>query len=188
MTNRARIGLNVGIGVAFVAALAALCAPPFAFVRGNFRRGSCHTAMEQIGLGFSQYAQDYDGVLPLDSRPEGWVGALHVYLKSERIFQCPSETARGAENLTDFWFNRRLAGATNKTVISPNRTLLAGDGEASDDPNVSLQVLPPRWRTKDDSPARRHLSGAVYLFVDGHAKWLKPERIDAAQSARFAVN
>lgn len=30
------------------------------------------------------------------------------------------------------------------------------------------------------SAARRHLEGANYAFADGHAKWYKPEQIDAA--------
>lgn len=187
MSNRARTGLKILIGVAFVAVLWALCSPTVNRASGVYRRVNCQSGIQQIGLGFSQYAQDYDGILPFASRSEGWVGALHFYLKSERIFQCPAEKTRGDENLTDYWFNRRLAGVSIKAVAHPNFTLLAGDGEASDDANISLQLMPPLWRQKQDSPARRHLDGAIYLFADSHAKWLKPEEIDEIKPARFSI-
>lgn len=182
MTNRERMWLKIGIGVAFVAALVALCFPTVNRASGTYRRVNCQSGIQQIGLGFSQYAQDFDGRYPLTTQPEGWVGALHFYLKSERIFQCPAETRRDDDNLTDYWFNRRLAGGQIKAVVAPNRTFLAGDGEPSDDPNISLQLMSPLWLEKSNSPARRHLDGAVYLFVDGHAKWLSARKMGAAKA------
>ena len=70
-----------------------------------------------------------------------------------------------------------LAGVESKVVADTNATLLMGDGEPSDDPNVSLQGLPPRWIDSVDSPVRRHLETGNYLFVDGHVKSLRPQRI-----------
>ena len=160
--------------VAIIAVLAALLWPviPHRNPQGA-RRSSCQSNLKQINLGYLQYVQDYNGKFPLSSRPEGWFGALQPYLKSETIFRCPSEEARGDDNLTDYWFNRRLAGVESKTVSDPARTLLSGDGEPSDDPNVSLQLMPPLWLEKPDSPAWRHLDGANYGFADGHVKWFK---------------
>lgn len=78
--------------------------------------------------------------------------------------------------MTDYWFNRRLAGAELKTIDAAWMTLISGDGEPSDDSNISIEILPPLWMTKKDSPARRHLDYGNYLFADGHVKALKPEQ------------
>ncbi len=163
------------IVVAIIAILAALLFPTINYGSyRNARRSSCQSNLKQIGLGYLQYIQDYDKKFPLTTTKQGWFGTLQPYLKSELIFQCPSEEARGKNNLTDYWFNGRLAGVEQKRVEFPDNTLLSGDGEASDDPNISLQVLPPLWSEKEDSPARRHLDTGNYGFADGHVKSLKP--------------
>lgn len=170
------------IAVAIIAVLAAFLWPVGTGTRENAPRSSCASNLKQIGLAFAQYNNDYDDKFPLVSRPEGWVGLLQPYLKSELIFRCPSEELRGADNLTDYWFNRRLASVETKDVDNASLTFLSGDGEPSDDPNVSLQSLPPRWIEREDSPIRRHLETGNYLFADGHVKSYKPQRIEAAKS------
>jgi prepilin-type processing-associated H-X9-DG protein len=40
-------------------------------------------------------------------------------------------------------------------------------------------VLPQHWQSNENSPLYRHLGYANYLFVDGHAKSLDHERIQA---------
>ncbi len=184
MKRRAFTLKEVAVLLAVMAALIFILMPPGAFrgsARHNARRSSCVSNLKQIGLAFAQYNNDYDDKFPLVSRPEGWVGLLQPYLKTERIFQCPSEELR-ADNLTDYWFNRRLAGVESKRIADVKLTILGGDGEPSDDPNVSLQLLPPRWIEREDSPIRRHLDTGNYLFADGHVKFYKPQKIDAAES------
>ncbi len=155
---------------------AVIFVPPnlFSPARGNARRASCASNLKQIGLGYLQYAQDYNDKFPITTTKQGWFGAVQPYLKSTAIFRCPSEERRKDDNLTDYWFNRRLAGIETKAVQNTASTLLSGDGEPSDDPNVSLQLLPPLWVSREDSPARRHLEGGNYGFADGHVKWFKP--------------
>lgn len=162
--------------IAIVAVLAAFLWP--VFPRGNREnapRSSCASNLKQIGLGYLQYAQDYNEKFPITTTEQGWFGALQPYLKSEAIFRCPSEKLRDKDNLTDYWFNRRLAGVETKRIKNATSTFLSGDGEPSDDPNISLQLLPPRWIEQENSPARRHLEGANYGFADGHVKWFKAE-------------
>ena len=155
------------------------------FVRGNLNHsGSCSSNLKQIGLGLVQYTQDYDEKFPILTIEQGWVGAMQPYVRSTRLFSCPDEQERGGDNLNDYWFNRRLAGVELKQIADDKTTLLAGDGEASDDPNASLAVLPPLWISRTDSPARRHFSDtAFYLFADGHVKQLGPEKITLAKPA-----
>lgn len=144
-------------------------------------RSTCHSNLKQIGLGFYQYVQDYDEKFPILTTEQGWVGALQPYVKSTQLFVCPQETLRGADNLTDYWFNRRLAGVELKEFPAISSTFLAGDGEPSDDPNVSIQMLPPRWIEKENSPVRRHLGTGSYLYADGHVKAFKPDKITMQQ-------
>ena len=51
--------------IAIIAILAAILFPVFARARDNARRVSCMSNLKQIGLGFMQYAQDYDERYPL---------------------------------------------------------------------------------------------------------------------------
>src|SRR4051794_33716576 len=88
--------------IAIVALLASILFPVFSRVRENARRTSCQSNLKQIGLGFLQYAQDYDERLPLgmnvkpaadwpmDNRG-GWAGQIYPYLKSAQVFHCPSD-------------------------------------------------------------------------------------------------
>ena len=163
----------------FLAIVAAVLFPVFARNPPDGRRSTCASNLKQIALGFKQYVQDYDEKHPITTTEQGWFGALQPYLKSEQIFRCPQEKVRGQDNLTDYWFNRRLAGVSERNIMETTSSFLAGDGEPSDNPNVSLQLLPPLWASKAGSPARRHLEGANYAFVDGHVKWLKPQSVTA---------
>ena len=91
--------------IAIIAILAAILFPVFARARENARRSSCQSNLKQIGLGVIQYVQDYDEKYPIRNHKGNpvlgataatdatgaWVN-LQPYLKSEQIYQCPSET------------------------------------------------------------------------------------------------
>jgi prepilin-type N-terminal cleavage/methylation domain-containing protein/prepilin-type processing-associated H-X9-DG protein len=95
--------------IAIIAILAAILFPVFARARENARRASCQSNLKQIGLGLAQYVADYDDVLPdpasvgqydasnaAGSTPDKykWMDAIFPYVKSEQIFNCPSDSAR----------------------------------------------------------------------------------------------
>ena len=50
--------------IAIIAILAAILFPVFARARENARRAACQSNLKQIGLGYAQYLQDYDGRYP----------------------------------------------------------------------------------------------------------------------------
>ncbi|RYX86348.1 DUF1559 domain-containing protein [bacterium] len=87
--------------IAIIAILAAILFPVFARARENARRASCQSNLKQLGLAVIQYTQDYDEKFPINynfvttsnppTMPLGWADAMHPYIKSEQIFQCPSE-------------------------------------------------------------------------------------------------
>jgi prepilin-type processing-associated H-X9-DG protein len=87
--------------------------PGFAKAREAARRASCQSNLRQIGLGFLQYVETYDGKMPRsffgtpgDSTPEDsvpnnykWMDAIFPFIKDEKLFNCPSD---GASNLYRF--------------------------------------------------------------------------------------
>ncbi len=93
--------------IAIIALLAAILFPVFARARENARKSSCANNLKQIGLGFKQYAQDYDERWPENAQGannsiddcvnrvswSGWVSnALRPYVKSPQAYSCPSDS------------------------------------------------------------------------------------------------
>ena len=128
--------------IAIIAILAAILFPAFARARENGRRASCASNLKQIGLGFMQYTQDYDEHVPMtywdaNTGDYGWMRALQPYIKSEQLFQCPSEstgqTALGTfvlgtpvGNASDYFYNMNLGfGSLNSSAQFINSLSLA---------------------------------------------------------------
>lgn len=102
--------------IAIIAILASILFPVFARARENARRSSCQSNLKQIGLGLLQYAQDNDESMPYiyggcvnrgcTGTPSDiyngylWQDVIYPYVKSEGVFNCPSERF-GADNSTD---------------------------------------------------------------------------------------
>lgn len=103
--------------IAIIALLAAILFPVFARVREQARKASCQSNLKQLGLGFHQYIQDYDGRNPplegmetgwTDTYPggkalfrtayhnvgdaaQGWPEEIYPYVKSTQVYHCPSQ-------------------------------------------------------------------------------------------------
>ncbi|MEO6908354.1 MAG: DUF1559 domain-containing protein [Abditibacteriaceae bacterium] len=91
--------------IAIIAILAAILFPVFARARENARRASCQSNLKQLGLGTLMYTQDYDEAMPSSYYPWGayssgpsggirykWMDAIYPYVKSEQVFDCPSDS------------------------------------------------------------------------------------------------
>ncbi|BCM94441.1 hypothetical protein IAD21_06348 [Abditibacteriota bacterium] len=84
--------------IAIIAILAAILFPVFARARENARRASCSSNLKQIGLGWLQYAQDYDEkVAPATingctAAAFSWPVLLYPYIKSTQLYVCPSKS------------------------------------------------------------------------------------------------
>jgi len=83
--------------IAIIAILAAILFPVFGRARENARRSSCMSNMKQLGLGMTQYTQDYDERLPMlflgtNNTPSQvtWRYMIYPYVKSTQVFFCPS--------------------------------------------------------------------------------------------------
>ncbi len=158
----------------------------------------CQSNLKQIGLGFRQYVQDYDEKFPTArsgavqrseppySEPFGWADAIQPYLKSTRIYQCPTQAKSSLDQdavkpgFTDYWFNSQLSRLNDAALTYISNTVLSGDGNDGG-PNTNarynLPYLPKSWRDNPQSPAFRHDGGANYLFADGHVKKVVPSAI-----------
>ena len=77
--------------IAIIAILAAILFPVFARARENARRTSCLSNLRQMGMGFTQYAQDYDEQYPFSKGDSPWPAAIQPYVKSSQLFRCPSD-------------------------------------------------------------------------------------------------
>lgn len=96
--------------IAIIAILSAILFPVFFTIRGKARQTACLSNVRQLGMGFAQYMQDYDGYFPYAVDPadrdgdiwEGQFGqdiphlqwlheALQPYVKSKTLFRCPSD-------------------------------------------------------------------------------------------------
>lgn len=186
-----------------VCIMVAIIMPPRHGSLENARRAACRNNLKQIGLAFIQYSQDYDdrwpriavhavasSVAPFE-RPYGWADALQPYIKSTELFQCPSEpqTDAGIDAVqpafTDYYFNTNASGIASKYFDVPSTTLLSGDGNDGKDltnARYNRKSLPNSWRVDENSPARRHLDTANYLFVDGHVKSIISNRVQNTAS------
>ncbi len=90
--------------IAIIAILASILFPVFARARENARRSSCLSNMKQFGLGWIQYAQDYDeyvvpvrGVTGRDPSPTFFSmrECMDPYIKNQQIYLCPSDGREG---------------------------------------------------------------------------------------------
>jgi prepilin-type N-terminal cleavage/methylation domain-containing protein/prepilin-type processing-associated H-X9-DG protein len=92
--------------IAIISLLAAILFPVFGRARENARRSSCQSNLKQIGLGMTQYSQDYDEMLvryaygptagsnTVTSSVTNWkwMDCIYPYIKSTQVFDCPSDT------------------------------------------------------------------------------------------------
>ena len=175
--------------IAVVLFLAWILFPPgIGHNRGNARRASCQSNLKLIGLAFALYQQDANDKLPLVARTRGWVKDVQPYISTSNrsVFQCP-ETSGSADQTSDYFYNARLNGAELSIFTGKASTIEGGDGPDDAPLSSSLSLLPPDAGTNENSFAQRHLGGANYLFVDGHVKWIKPEKVAGAAPPKSGV-
>jgi prepilin-type N-terminal cleavage/methylation domain-containing protein/prepilin-type processing-associated H-X9-DG protein len=122
-------------------------------------------------------------------------GSLFPYVKSAQIYVCPSDS-RGQEAGNSYSSNGCLTTGTPHTLVPvrPGKSMAAFEDttkwmllseEGASNASVSLEN---RKQTSTDDAfiniayyhtySNRHLDGSNLLFLDGHVKFLRPEKID----------
>ena len=115
MLNRSRAFtlIELLVAIAIISILAAILFPVFAQAREKARSIACLSNMKQIGLGVQMYIQDNDdriffrrttqagderaGILTPKASPNynqlAWWNQIMPYIKSNNVFQCPSDSS-----------------------------------------------------------------------------------------------
>jgi prepilin-type N-terminal cleavage/methylation domain-containing protein/prepilin-type processing-associated H-X9-DG protein len=116
-------------------------------------------------------------------------GGLFPYVRSAGLYVCPSDGA-GGDNRLSYAVNACLSRPADvPTSARPGRELAAFDapsswlllGEESAPTTFDPARTPRAGTTNDgflnprtDAFSERHQDGSVLLFLDGHARWLRP--------------
>ncbi len=207
MTKRGFTLIELLVVIAIIAILASILFPVFARAREKARQTSCLSNTKQLVIAVNAYAQDYDEMLPTedynlggDGNTEGvdgsWRGAIMPYCKNVQLFVCPShKPAAGTYGVFDGRYND--CGQTASYAINDGHQ---DSGGPTPPENQSLGIcedassvifIIESTGSEDDITENenghgwvptlasflRHNGGANYGFVDGHAKWLKPNVI-----------
>ena len=192
MAKRGFTLIELLVVIAIIAILAAILFPVFAKAREKARQTNCLSNVKQLALGALMYAQDNDETLPFAyCGGYYWVVILQPYLKNTQMLYCPSART----SYPGYGWNYMGCGYQPGDAWSPVRTGAIYEGCSlgiyqSPGPAETV-MLGDSWYGTSSSqryyiyqaPAsheRRHNDGDNFAFVDGHAKWYMPEKLNVS--------
>ncbi len=118
-------------------------------------RNTCQSDLRQLGLGLSQYYQDYDNQYP---RANEWCDVLLPYTKSAALFQCP----RVQRKRYGYAFNAHMDRLQGSQVAAPECFVGLFDAQAGWNQYGGPELV-----------ERRHLGMWNAAFADGHVQWMR---------------
>jgi len=175
--------------IAIIAILAAVLFPVFATAREKARQTSCGSNLKQLALGFTQYTQDYDEMLPCGSNlyggtatyGQGWAGQIYSYVKSTQVYTCPDDTRAGAFTSVSYGLNIDTvrtnysgSGSAVPKFLAPSRTVLLFEVGGPNTPDMTIDVASPLETgsaitpasTSSTPPKRTSATGSGGMLVD----------------------
>ncbi len=164
--------------IAIIAILAAILFPVFAQAREKARQASCLSNLKQIGLGFEQYKQDYDGTYPInrertaDDPPSSdaeetvaWPELVEPYIKNGKVtdadgnvafnqgvYHCPSDPGEvGPSYSINAWLE---FGFGEEKMNKPSETIVIAEkrGEIEEEHFVWWTAPWPGWPLAVNTP------------------------------------
>ena len=192
--------------IAIIAILAAILFPVFAKAREKARQSTCASNLKQIGLGISQYAQDYDEILP-PMQPGGRYAARTIqtntsepgshflispdgnnpdYIVSWMDLINPyikswkifmCPSAVVDERFSGYGYNGYLNSMWTSAVTQLGSVKRPSDCIMNMDYNCCWSAYANNWETQLRYYTELHNGGLNATYVDGHVKWSKWEKI-----------
>jgi len=180
--------------IAIIAILASMLLPALAQARAKARTISCTSNQKQIALACMMYADDSDETLPRHCYQAGhghspswsWQHKLYSYVKSDKVFQCPSgdSTWRSQSNYCS-GYTLNLSRYSSGTTVGVTEQSLGNIKKPSsllmhtDSRNGTNAIA---WCgywyrvTSTGNPsnidiAGRHNDGSNVAYADGHVSW-----------------
>lgn len=102
--------IEVAIVIGIFAVMIAILMPIVRLTQERAHNIKCANNLRVMSLGLHMYAADHNGAFPQNS------GALYpVYVKEEKIFDCPASKARGTPDRPDYDY---VAGLTESSPSS----------------------------------------------------------------------
>jgi prepilin-type processing-associated H-X9-DG protein len=135
------------------------------------------------------YSQDYDECFPaqgtvgeastatIDSNyisenvgTPSWVGSLAPYMKSTKIFVCPTIGTGGKDIPVTYAANAYVLNTIASGLLKPTETVLILDCQQLNTGETYTKIA---YDNTTNTGMSVHSDGANVGFIDGHVKWMK---------------